>query len=82
MKLYKNEIEVAEREDMGYTVMQNTWSYGKENGRYFAEVHFYPKNRRWETFGVGSEKGYKTESGTMNAIKKHAERYGYTLVMA
>ena len=81
MKLYKNEIEVAEREDMTYEVV----SYGD---KFFASVHFRPNNRRWETFTVGNENGYKTERGAMNAIKKDAARphpahpKGLTLVMA
>lgn len=81
MKLYRNEIEVAEREDMTYSIMFYS-------GKYHASVHFRPNNRRWDTFKVGNENGYKTERGAMSAIKKDAARplpahpNGLTLVMA
>lgn len=81
MKLYKDEIEVAEREDMTYNIFERT------NGTFQAEVSFRPEGRRWETYVVGNERGYKTERGAMNAIKKDAARSrkaypnGYTLVM-
>lgn len=81
MKLYRNEIEVAEREDMTYTV----WFYC---GKYHAEVHYRPQNSRWMTFEVGNKDGYKTERGALKAIKKDAARplpahpNGLTLVMA
>lgn len=79
MKLYKNEIEVAEREDMTYSILEYA-------GKYFAEVHYRPENRRWDTFKVGNKNGYKTERGAMNAIKLDAARgskrnlNGFTLV--
>ena len=79
MKLYTNEIEVAEREDMTYSIFHYA-------GKYFAEIHYRPENRRWYTFKVGNKDGYKTERGAMNAIKRDAARgsmrnpNGYTLV--
>ena len=79
MKLYRNEIEVAEREDMTYSIMFYS-------GKYHASVHFRPENRRWDTFKVGNKDGYKTERGAMNAIKRDVARgsmcnpNGYTLV--
>lgn len=79
MKLYKNEIEVAERDDMTYYVS----SYGD---KFIPRVSFRPEGRRWESFKVGNEKGYKTMRGAMNAIKRDAGRKrwdapnGYTLI--
>lgn len=70
-RIYKNEIMVAERDDMSYTVD----SYA---GMFYAYVHFRPENpmRRWEFFKVGNKKGYKTERGALNAIKRHAKSCG------
>lgn len=79
MKLYRNEIEVSEREDMTYSIL-------KYAGKYFAEVHYRPGNGRWDNFKVGNKNGYKTERGAMDAIKRDAARgsmrhpNGYTLV--
>lgn len=80
MKLYRKEIEVAEREDMTYNIFSNS------NGTYQAKVCFRPENRRWESFVVGNQNGYKTERGAINAIKRDAAckrkfyPNGYTLV--
>ena len=65
MKIYKNEIQVAEREDMTYEVVQYA-------GKFFAFVYF--RGVHWDTFKVGNEKGYKTERGALNAIKRDAAR--------
>lgn len=84
---YKNEIKVAERDDMTYTVIKNTWSFDESmRGRYLAEVHFDGRGvRRSETWTVGNEKGYKTERGALSAIKKDAakleSRYGKTYTL-
>lgn len=83
MKLHKNGIEVVEREDMEYTITENTWSSDpKKRGRYFPEIHYYPENRRWDTVEIGGCNGYKTYNGALNAIKKHASARGLTLVLA
>lgn len=65
MKLYKGEIQVAERDDMTYEVEQYA-------GKFFALVHF--RGFHWDTFKVGNKKGYKTERGALNAIKTDAAR--------
>lgn len=65
MKLSNNEIEVAEREDMTYEVVRYA-------GKFFAEVHF--RGFHQDTFKVGNEKGYKTERGALNAIRRDAAR--------
>ena len=65
MKLSKNEIEVAEREDMTYEVVRYA-------DKFFAMVHF--RGFHWDTFKVGNEKGYKTERGALNAIRRDAAR--------
>lgn len=70
-RIYKNEIMVAEREDMSYSVFFNTYK-----NLYFAEVHYRSKDWPWSTHVIGNEKGYKTERGAFNAIKRHAEWCG------
>ena len=64
-RIYKNEIMVAERDDMSYTVE----SYA---GMFYAYVHF--RGFHWDSFKVGNKKGYKTERGALNAIKRDAAR--------
>lgn len=68
-RICKNEIMVAEREDMSYEVERYA-------GLFYAIVHYRPENPmlRWESFKVGNEKGYKTERGALNAIKRDAAR--------
>jgi hypothetical protein len=66
-RIYKNEIMVAERDDMSYTVD----SYA---GMFYAYVHY--RGFHWDSFNVGNKKGYKTERGAINAIKRHAKSCG------
>lgn len=68
MKLYKNEIGVAERDDMTYIIT----TYG---GKYFPRVNFRPEGRRWSSYKIGNKNGYKTMRGAMNAITRDAKRY-------
>lgn len=81
MKLARNEYDVAERADMSYQIIQNTWSTtnSKKYMRYMVEIHYRPQNRRWDTYDL-NENGYKTERTAMAAIRRHAAKRGYTLI--
>lgn len=83
MKLYKDGIEVMGRDDLEYTIMQNTWcSDPRKHGRYFPEMHYRPENRRWGSVEVGGCNGYKTYNGALNAVKRHANARGFVLVLS
>lgn len=83
MKLYRDGIEVLGRDDLEYTILMNTWSSDqKKRGRYFPEIHYHPKDRRWEAVEVGGCNGYKTYNGALNAVKKHANVRGFVLVLS
>lgn len=83
MKLARNEYDVAEREDVSYQIIQNTWSTTnqKKYMRYMVEIHYRPQNSNlpWHTTDM-NENGYKTERTAMAAIRRHAAKRGYTLI--